>query len=106
MVGRYLKQLAYLPHYSPDPNTIEVAFSKVKRLLRVTRARTKEALVEAVGKALDTVGASDARGFFAYRGYGGSGQQPSKMVVISFVPCGYSTTNGEEEGNRGMGAGG
>jgi len=30
MVGRYLKQLAYLPHYSPDPNTIEEAFSKVK----------------------------------------------------------------------------
>ncbi len=29
------------------------AFSKVKRLLRVIGARTKEALVEAIGKALD-----------------------------------------------------
>ena len=49
-------QLLYLPPYSPDLNPIEEAFSKVKRLLRVTGARTKEALVEAIGKALDAVG--------------------------------------------------
>jgi transposase len=75
-------ELLYLPPYSPDPNAIEEAFSKVKRLLRVTRARTKKALVVAVGKAFDGVGPSDARGLFAHRGYGGLGQQPSKMVVM------------------------
>ena len=64
-------QLLYLPPYSPDLNPIEEAFSKVKRFLRVVGARTKEALVEAIGKALDMVGTSDARGFFAHCGYGG-----------------------------------
>lgn len=69
-------ELLYLPPYSPDLNPIEEAFSKVKRLLRVIGARTKEALVEAIGKALDVVGTRDARGFFAHCGYGGLEQQP------------------------------
>ena len=62
-------QLLFLPPYSPDLNPIEEAFSKIKRLLRVFGARTKEALVEAIGKALDVVGAGDARSFFAHCGY-------------------------------------
>ena len=49
-------QLLYLPPYAPDLNPIEEAFSKVKRLLGVIGARTKEALVEAIGKALDATG--------------------------------------------------
>jgi transposase len=69
-------ELLYLPPYSPDLNPIEEAFSKVKRLLRVIGARTKEALVEAIGKALDAVGARDARGFFTRCGYYGLEQQP------------------------------
>ena len=68
-------ELLYLPPYSPDLNPIEEAFSKVKRLLRVIGGRTKEALVEAIGKALDVVVASDARGFFTHHGYGGLEQQ-------------------------------
>ncbi len=68
-------ELLYLPPYSPDLNPIEEAFSKVKRLLRVIGARTKEALVEAIGKALDAVGARDARGFFTRCGYYGLKQQ-------------------------------
>jgi hypothetical protein len=47
-------------------------------LLRVIGARTKEALVEAIGKALDAVGAGDASGFFTHCGYGGLEQQLSK----------------------------
>ncbi|HZY56333.1 MAG TPA: IS630 family transposase [Rubrobacteraceae bacterium] len=69
-------ELLYLPPYSPDLNLIEEAFSKVKGLLRVIGARTKEALVEAIGKALDAVGARDARGFFTRCGYYGLKQQP------------------------------
>jgi transposase len=69
-------ELLYLPPYSPDLNPIEEAFSKVKRLLRVIGARTKEALVESIGKALDAVGARDARGFFTRCGYYGLEQQP------------------------------
>src|SRR5215212_12024892 len=42
--------LLYLPPYSPDFNPIEQAFSKVKGLLRKTQARTREALIEAMGR--------------------------------------------------------
>jgi transposase len=62
-------ELVYLPPYSPDLNPIEQAFSKVKGLLRKTGARTREALVEAMGLALDAVTASDVRGFFGHCDY-------------------------------------
>ncbi len=68
--------LLYLPPYSPDfNNPIEEAFSKVKRFfLRMVGARTRGALLQAIGKALDAVTAKDARGFFAHRGYRMLGQ--------------------------------
>jgi transposase len=59
----------YLPPYSPDFDPIEQAFSKLKGLLRRSEARTREALVEAMGRALCAVSASDDRGFFGHRGY-------------------------------------
>jgi len=61
--------LLYLPPYSPDYNPIEEAFSKVKRFLRRLGARTRDALLEAIGTALDEVSAKDAEGFFAHCGY-------------------------------------
>jgi transposase len=63
-------EVVYLPPYSPDFNPIEEAFSKIKRLLREVEARTREALVEAIGAAISVVTASDARGFFEHCGYG------------------------------------
>ncbi len=62
-------ELLYLPPYSPDLNPIEEAFSKVKEMLRRAEARSREALIEAIGKALRAVSSHDARGFFAHRGY-------------------------------------
>src|SRR5215210_5545726 len=62
-------ELLYLPPYSPDLNPIEEAFAKLKALLRKAGSRTREALIEAMGRALDAVSASDARGFFEHRGY-------------------------------------
>ena len=62
-------ELLYLPCYSPDFNPIEEAFSKIKGLLRKGEVRTKEALVEAIGKALCAVTSGDARGFFEHCGY-------------------------------------
>jgi transposase len=62
-------ELVYLPAYSPELNPIEEALSKIKHLLRRVGARTKEALVEAMGRALGAVSARDARGFFAHCGY-------------------------------------
>jgi transposase len=66
--------LVYLPPYSPDLNPIEEAFAKIKALLRKARARTREALLEAMGKALDAVTTTDARGFFEHRGYRATAQ--------------------------------
>jgi transposase len=68
-------ELLYLPPYSPDFSPIEEAFSKVKGLLRKAEARSREALVEAMGKALDAVTARDARSFFEHCGYRVSGQR-------------------------------
>ena len=58
--------LIYLPPYSPGFNPIEQAFSKVKGLMRRAEARTRESLIEAMGRALT---AQDARGFFGNCGY-------------------------------------
>ncbi len=62
-------ELMYLPPYSPDLNPIEEAFSKLKALLRSSAARTREALIEAMGAALNAITAQDVRGFFSHRGY-------------------------------------
>ncbi len=62
-------ELLYLPPYSPDMNPIEEAFSKVKGILRKAQARTRGALIEAMGQALGAVSPSDARGFFEHSGY-------------------------------------
>ena len=62
-------QLLYLPPYSPDFNPIEEAFAKIKALVRKAEARTREALVEAIGRGISMVTAEDARGFFDHCGY-------------------------------------
>jgi transposase len=67
-------ELIYLPPYSPDFNPIEEALSKIKHLLRKSAARTKEALIEAMGRALAAVSARDVRGYFVNCGYRASAQ--------------------------------
>ena len=59
----------YLPPYSPDLNPIEQAWSKLKTGLRTTGARSREALEAALGPALATITAQDARGWFQLCGY-------------------------------------
>ncbi len=59
----------FLPPYSPDPNPIEEAFSKVKGIVRKAGARTRGALDVAVGEALSAVTPQDAAGWFAHCGY-------------------------------------
>lgn len=44
-------ELLYLPPYSPDLNPIEEAFSKIKGILRKAEGRSREALIEAMGRA-------------------------------------------------------
>jgi transposase len=59
----------FLPSYSPDFNPIELAFSKIKQLLRSIGARTQEALDAALVAALDAITPEDARAFFTHCGY-------------------------------------
>jgi transposase len=61
--------LLFLPSYWPDLNPIEEAFSKIKALVRKEGARVREALVEAIGRALGSVTPEDAAGWFAHAGY-------------------------------------
>lgn len=48
---------------------IEEAFSKIKALLRKAKARTRVALLEALGRALEAVSTKDVRGWFDHCGY-------------------------------------
>jgi transposase len=63
-------QLLFLPSYSsPDLNPIEEASSKIKTVVRKVGARTRQALVEAIERALRAVTPEDATGWFAHAGY-------------------------------------
>jgi transposase len=62
-------ELLYLPSYSPDFIPIEEAFSKIKGLMPKAEARTREALLEALGTAISALSAQDARAFFEHCGY-------------------------------------
>lgn len=59
----------FLPPYSPDLNPIEKMWSKVKEFLRAAKARTQDALLNAIAAALQAVSAQDAEGWFASCGY-------------------------------------
>ena len=56
----------YLPAYSPDLNPIEALFSELKQALRSAKARTFEALIEAIGEALRSVSRGDILGWFGH----------------------------------------
>jgi len=57
-------EVLYLPPYSPDLNPIEKAWAKLKQLLRSAKARTKEALDQAITEALRRITRQDAKVWF------------------------------------------
>ena len=59
----------YLPPYSPDYNPIELAFSKLKQLMRSAAHRTMDALWRDVQRMLDLITAADAAAFIRHCGY-------------------------------------
>jgi transposase len=63
-------ELRYLPPYSPDFNPIEMAFSKLKALLRQASARTIGGLWDAIGRFLDLFPPQECRNYFNAAGYG------------------------------------
>ncbi len=62
-------QLRFLPPYSPDFNPIEMAFSKLKALLRVKAERTVDALWNSVGDLCAHFKPQECANCFAAAGY-------------------------------------
>ena len=62
-------ELRYLPPYSPDFNPIEMAFAKLKALLRKAAERTIDALWSAIGRILDLFDPAQCQNFFKAAGY-------------------------------------
>lgn len=62
-------RLEYLPPYSPDLNPIEMAFSKLKRLLRKAAERTVGGLRAAIGRLVGEFGPDECRNYFRHCGY-------------------------------------
>jgi transposase len=61
--------LLYLPPYSPDLNPIEKAWAKLKQLLRATKARSSEALDQAITNSLPSITANNATAWFRLCNY-------------------------------------
>jgi transposase len=61
--------LLFLPPYSPDYNPIELCWATVKKALRAAKARSFDALVEALRRALLAITPEHADGWFAHCGY-------------------------------------
>lgn len=65
-------RLIFLPPYSPEMNPIEMAFSKLKTLMRKAAARSYEGLWQAAGAVCNLFTAEECRNYFTAAGYGRS----------------------------------
>lgn len=61
--------IVYLPPYSPDLNPIELAFSKLKQLIRSLRPRTFSETIDAARDALLQLTHEDISSYFDHCGY-------------------------------------
>ena len=68
-IERVGAEVRYLPPYSPDLNPIELAFSKVKKLLRDGAQRTTDTLWQLCGQMLDLFTESECRNYLRHCGY-------------------------------------
>ena len=62
-------ELVFLPPYSPDLNPIELAFAKLKALLRKAQERSIDNLWERIGTTLDAFSAKECENYFRHAGY-------------------------------------
>jgi len=62
-------ELRFLPRYSPDLNPIEMAFSKLKTLLRKASERSVEALWTRIGELLSHFPQNECENYFRAAGY-------------------------------------
>jgi transposase len=69
LIGARGARLQFLPPYSSDLNPIELCWAKVKTMLRKLKARTVEALVNALCVAFESITPNDLHNWFAHCGY-------------------------------------
>ena len=62
-------RLLYLPAYSPDFNPIELAFAKLKAILRAEAARTSSDLWDTIRRAFRRFTSAECRRYLAAAGY-------------------------------------
>ena len=62
-------RLIYLPPYSPDFNPIEMAFSKLKAVLRKAAVGTITELWDTIAEGIDTFTSNECHNYFAAAGY-------------------------------------
>lgn len=62
-------ELMYLPPYSPDLNPIELAFSKLKTLLRKAAARTTDELEREIVRIIELFEPEECLNYFRHCGY-------------------------------------
>jgi transposase len=65
----YGVKVIFLPPYSPDLNPIEKCWSKIKTALRKAKARTFDALVQALIQAFADISPQDVQHWFAHSGF-------------------------------------
>lgn len=62
-------ELRFLPPYSPDFNPIEMAFSKLKSIMRARAERSIETLWDAVGEVINSFKPDECANYFQAAGY-------------------------------------
>jgi transposase len=62
-------RIVFVPPYSPDTNPIEMAFAKIKHLVRKAEAKTRASLRDAFDAACAAVTRRDARNYINHANY-------------------------------------
>jgi transposase len=76
-VGAVGCRLVFLPPYRPDLNPVELAFAKLKRLLRSDGHRAVPALLTFLGSVARAFGPAECAAYIRHCGYGPSPATPS-----------------------------
>lgn len=64
-----ISKSGFLPPYSPDLNPIELAFAKLKEMLRKAAERSVDDLWARIGDLLDSFSPDECRNYFRHAGY-------------------------------------
>ena len=62
-------RILFIPPYSPDLNPIELAWSKLKTILRSKMPRTVDELIDAIANAIEQISPDDLSAWIRHCGY-------------------------------------